>query len=76
MAVLDLTCKYPWFLRVGAAARGIKWEPDCSEVQSSGYSKHAKSMSARNMCTWSREGAGSRLVCRAFLVVLNTAEQT
>lgn len=30
------------------AAMGIKREPDCSEVQSSGNREHAKSVSARN----------------------------
>lgn len=53
VAILDLRCECPWFPHVSG---GIKWDPDCSEVQSSGNSKCAKSVSAGNNVHWEQGG--------------------
>lgn len=58
------------------AARGIKWEPGCSQVQSSGSSECAESMSASNNVHGEQGGGWFEADLQGFSVVRKTAEQT
>lgn len=57
-------------------ARGIELKPDCSQVQSSGSSEPAESLSARNYVHWEQGGDWFEANLQGFSVVPKTAEQT